>query len=757
MKKRIAALLLVLVMVLTGVPAMADTVTGEGTAKGFGGDVKVTVTVTDGKIADVTAVGESETQGIGSVALEKLPAAMEENNTINVDAMSAATITSNAIKEAAAAALANAGLKAEDFMQAVEAKAAEDATYEADIVIVGAGGAGMTAALTAAAEGQKVIIVESQPIVGGNSVRATGGMNAGDTPYQDKAAFAQEAGVEKGIAAADAYADNEAVAALAATVKTQWEAYKANPEGYFDSVELMQLDTLVGGKGINDVELVKVMAENSAAGIEWLRNYGIDLVNTGAFGGASVNRIHWPKVDDKKTSVGAYMIPLMEKACNEEENIEILFETTAHTIIMTEGAAAGIIAEGKNGETITVNAKAVILATGGFGANLEMVASYKPELEGFMTTNAAGLLGQGIAMAEKVGAATVDMEQIQIHPTVQFDTAALITEGLRGDGAILVNAEGKRFIDEVGTRDVVSAAEIAQTGSYSWLIVDQAMLDASATIAGYVKKGFVKTGATYEELAAACEMDAANFAATMEAWNGYVAAKNDPDFGRVSFANPLNNAPYYAIKVTAGIHHTMGGLKINTQTQVLNTEGEAIPGLYAAGEVTGGIHGANRLGGNAVCDFVVFGRIAGAEAAAYASVDAFTSASVADYYASAALSGDALMEAVNGQSGTYLVCTTNPDGSPNAAVFIFAIKKLNDTYYLQLGLAPNQSMNNLNANGEGLAVYAANPAPDAKPYAVSGARIYFEAIEDQAVVDELMKDARQGAMFFEIVAIRPLG
>ena len=757
MKKRIASLLLVLAMMLSIVPAMAETVTGTGTAKGFGGDITVTITLTDGKITDVTAVGEKETQGIGSVALEKLPAAMEENNTINVDAVSNATISSDAIKAAALFALADAGVNPEDYMQAVEAKKAEDATYEADIVIVGAGGAGMTAALTAAAEGKKVIIVESQAIAGGNSVRATGGMNAGDTPYQDKAEFGQAAGVEAGIAAAEAYADNAVVAELTATVKTQWEAYQANPEGYFDSVELMQLDTIVGGKGINDAELVKVMAENSAAGIEWLRNYDIILDNTGAFGGASVNRIHWPKVDDKKVSVGSYMIPLMEKACNEEENIEILFETTAHTIQMTNDAATGIIATGKTGETITVNAKAVILATGGFGANLEMVASFKPELEGFMTTNAAGLQGQGIAMAEAVGAATVDMEQIQIHPTVEFYTASLITEGLRGDGAILVNAEGKRFINEVGTRDVVSAAEIAQTGSYSWLIIDQAMLDASATIAGYVKKGLTKTGATYEELATVCGMDAANFAATMEAWNGYVAEKNDPEFKRVSFTKPLDNAPYYAIKVTAGIHHTMGGLKINEKTQVLSTEGKAISGLYAAGEVTGGIHGANRLGGNAVCDFVVFGRIAGAEAAAYTEVDAFTSASVADYYGHAALTGDDLMNAINSQSGTYLICTTNPDGSANAAVFIFAMKKLNDQYYLQLGLAPNQSMQNLNANGEGVAVYAANPAPDAKQYAVSGARIYFEAIEDQAVVEELMKDARQGAMFFEIVAVRPLG
>ena len=527
MTKRIVALLTVLCMMLSVVPAMADAVTGEATAKGFGGDVKVTVTVDNGVITAVTAEGADETPAIGGVAMEKLSAAMVDNNTINVDVMTSATVTSNAVLAAAADAIKAAGLNVEDFSKAVSA-AAEDATYHADIVVVGAGGAGMTAALTAAAEGKSVIIVESQPIVGGNSVRATGGMNAGDTQYQDKAEFGQAAGVEKGLAAAEAYADDATVAALIAAVKAQWAAYQQNPVGYFDSVELMQLDTIVGGKGVNDADLVKVMAENSAAGVEWLAGYGIELNNTGAFGGASVNRIHWPKVNDKKTNVGSYMIPLMEKACNEEENIQILFETTAYSIITKDGAAAGIVAEGKNGETVTVTADAVILATGGFGANLEMVAELAPELDGFMTTNAAGLQGQGIAMAEAIGAATVDMNQIQIHPTVQFDTAALITEGLRGDGAILVNAEGKRFIDEVGTRDVVSAAEIAQTGSYSWLIVDKAMLDASATIAGYVKKGFVKEGATYEELATVCGMDAANFAATMEAWNGYVAAKNDP-------------------------------------------------------------------------------------------------------------------------------------------------------------------------------------------------------------------------------------
>ena len=166
---------------------------------------------------------------------------------------------------------------------------------------------------------------------------------------------------------------------------------------------------------------------------------------------------------------------------------------------------------------------------------------------------------------------------------------------------------------------VKGGALSTQPGSYSWLVVDQAMVDASSVIQGYIKKGYTVTGATYEELGKAMGVDAAAFAETMEKWNGYVEAKNDPDFGRTSFANPLNTAPYYAVKVTAGVHHTMGGLKINANTEVLNEKGEVIPGLFAAGEVTGGVHGANRLGGNAVADFTVFGRIAGAAASDYAA------------------------------------------------------------------------------------------------------------------------------------------
>lgn len=593
-----------------------------GTAKGFGGDVSVTLTLTDSVITGCTAEGKDETEGVGSQAIAKMPGAIAESGSIAVDGVSGATITSTAIKEAAAAALTAAGLNPDDYKTAVEKDAAaEDSTVDADVVVVGAGSAGMTAAITAAAEGKSVVILESQSMVGGNSVRATGGMNAGKTVYQDENEFGESAGVEKTLkTAAEKYADNETITALAKTVSEQWAAYQANPTGYFDSVELMELDTMIGGKGINDPELVETLCANSADAIDWLDEHGITLHNVSSFGGASVKRIHRPvNAEGKTVSVGSYMIPLLQENC-EKAGVKMMLDTTA-TEILTDanGAAVGVKATGASGETVTVNAKAVVLATGGFGANLDMVVKYKPELKGFMTTNAPGIQGQGIEMAQAIGAATVDMDQIQIHPTVEANTAALITEGLRGDGAILINEEGQRFIDEVGTRDVVSAAEIAQTGSYSWLVVDQAMADASSVIQGYIKKGYTVTGATYEELGEAMGVDAAAFAETMEKWNGYVEAKNDPDFGRTSFANPLNTAPYYAVKVTAGVHHTMGGLKINANTEVLNEKGEVIPGLFAAGEVTGGVHGANRLGGNAVADFTVFGRIAGAAASDYAA------------------------------------------------------------------------------------------------------------------------------------------
>ena len=619
--KKLTALLASATMALSLVGCSAGkTYTGEAYGHDKENPVKVTLTIKDKTITKVEVDASHETNGIGSKAAETMPGAIVAANSLEVDGVSGATQTSKAIIEAATAALKQAGLEPSDLVSKnTSTTKAKDIEETVDVVVVGAGGAGMTAAITATDAGKKVIVVESQPIAGGNSVRSTGGMNAAKTPYQDKNEFKEAAGVEKTLAtAAEKFADNATITALAATVKEQWDAYQANPQGYFDSVELMELDTLIGGKGKNNPELVKALAENSADAIEWLASIGADVKNVGAFGGASVKRIHRPvNADGKVTAVGAYIVPILEKNL-QDRNVQFLFDTTANEIIMKDGKAVGIKATGKDGNKVTINAKSVVIATGGFGANAEMVEKYKPELKGFATTNAEGAQGQGIEMATAVGAATVDMDQIQIHPTVHIEedgNAHLITEGLRGDGAILVNAEGKRFYDEVSTRDKVSAAIIAQPDKSAWLVVDQSMVDKSAVIAGYIKSGYTVTGATYEELAKAMGVDEATFVSTMNTWNQAVEAKSDAEFNRTSFANPLTAAPYYAIKITPAVHHTMGGIVINPKAEVLNEKGEVISGLFAAGEVTGGVHGANRLGGNAVADFVVFGRISGQSAA----------------------------------------------------------------------------------------------------------------------------------------------
>ena len=630
MKKTMALLLAIVMMTAMAIPASAEAQTITTSVPGVFGDTIVVETVADENgIYSVTVVENKETPGIGSVAIEQIPGMIIEAQSTEVDALSGATETSNAIKAAVAAALEEAGIDPAGFAAsgAEETAETEDVVYEADVVVVGAGGAGMTAAITAADAGATVVVLESQALVGGNSARSTGGMNAAKTEWQDANSFEQAAGVNATLAKVPNYPDNEEIQALGAVVAEQWEAYQANPEGYFDSTELFRLDTMIGGGGINNPELVKTLTENSADAIEWLGSLEPEVVlhNVAAFGGASVKRIHRPvDADGKVLSVGAYVVPLLKANLDSRENIQLLLKTKATEILIGEdGAACGVVAVDADGATVTVKAKSVVIASGGFGANNDMIASIRPELDGFITTNAPGIQGQGIAMAQAVGADTVDLEQIQLHPTVHVEgaNAVLITEGLRGDGAILVNQEGQRFFDEVSTRDKVSAAEFEQTGGYAWLIVDSRMSDASNVIQGYINKGYAETGETYEALAEAIGAPADAFAATMADWNEKVAAKADPDFGRVSFANPLDQAPYYAIKVQPGIHHTMGGIKINSAAQVINTEGSVIEGLFAAGEVTGGVHGNNRLGGNAVADFTIFGRIAGQSAAAFAASD----------------------------------------------------------------------------------------------------------------------------------------
>ena len=555
-----------------------EAVTLVGTAPGRNGPVEVEVTATADRIYGIRVLSHVESDGIGTEAVRLLPGKIYENQSLMVDSVSGATVSSDAIKAAIAAALEKGGLDPAVFMVEVTAAPVERTPVElsCDVVVVGAGGAGLTASVLATQQGQNVILLEKMPFVGGNSLRAEGGMNAADTKVE---------------------------AELGLTDST---------------VENFVADTMAGGHQLNNIDLVTTMAENSAEAVDWLFSIDAPLTKVAATGGTSHKYLHKP---DDGRPVGEYLVEKL-KAQTEKLGIEVYVNTKATEILMENGQAVGVLAE-DNEHSYTIHAKSVVLTTGGFGANFDLMASYDPSLANAVTTNHSGAQGDGILMAQAVGADTVDMEQIQLHPTVIQSDGTLVSESVRSHGAILVNAEGKRFTNDMDFRDKVSQAELKQPGAYAFIIFDQALVDEVALTQKFIDRGFAITGKTYEELARnmGFEGDAvANFVNTMETWETYVAAGEDKDFGRSNVSMiDISTAPYYAIKIAPGIHHTMGGIKINTHAEVIDTDGNVIPGLFAAGETTGGVHGGNRVGGNAVCDFIVFGRIAGQSASDFAS------------------------------------------------------------------------------------------------------------------------------------------
>lgn len=457
-----------------------------------------------------------------------------------------------------------------------------------DIIIVGAGGAGMTAALSAQEAGANVVILEKRGRAGGNTQFAEGGMNASETALQKE-------------------------------------------EGIEDSNELFASDTFEGGHELGNMELINYMCSNSNAAIERLADRGMYLTKISTSGGASVPRIHRP---EDGSAVGAYLVEHLTELC-EERGIELLTEMDVQEILLDDdGKVAGVkvVSDETEGQ---FNASAVIIATGGFGANHEKLAEYRPELLEAVTTNIESAQGDGIEMAEAIGADTVDMEQIQVHPTVEQNTSLLLSEGIRGDGAVLINDDGNRFTNELLTRDKVSAAEWEQPGGYAYAVFDHKVYEDNKSIEEkFVAQDLILIADTLEELGQLMEVDATNFQASMEAYNGAIEAdtaaaggeyvedenaSSDPH-GRWKSRYLINEAPFYAVKVAPGIHHTMGGLKIDVETQVLDTAGEPIYGLFAAGEVTGGVHGGNRLGGNAMCDINVFGHHAAEGALKYVGI-----------------------------------------------------------------------------------------------------------------------------------------
>ncbi|MDK6688758.1 flavocytochrome c [Aerococcus urinae] len=436
-----------------------------------------------------------------------------------------------------------------------------------DVIIIGSGGAGMTAAITAHDLGLEIIIFEKTEKIGGNTNKASSGMNASETSYQ------KAAGVDD------------------------------KKEDFFE-------ETLKGGHGANHQDLLHYFVDHSAQAIDWLADLGIVLDNLTITGGMSKARTHRPH---DGSAVGGYLVKGL-KANLEKRQIPVVPQADVQEILVDQGQVKGVKVT-VDGENYQVQGQAVIIAAGGFGANAKLVEAARPELAGYVTTSGPGITGDGILMAQELGAGTVDMDQIQVHPTVHQEEGILIGEAVRGEGAILVDGQGQRFTNELGTRDVVSQAITDLPDHKARLIFDQGVRDRAKAIEFYAAKGYVTEGDDLTELAEKIGLPADQLAQTVADYSQGIAEGKD-EFGRTTGLHALDQAPYYAIEIAPGVHYTMGGLSIDQDGRVLKTDGTGyIPGLYACGEVVGGLHGSNRIGGNSIAEIIVFGRLAGQKAA----------------------------------------------------------------------------------------------------------------------------------------------
>lgn len=440
--------------------------------------------------------------------------------------------------------------------------AEEGATYAADVIVVGAGGAGMSAAVEAAKAGASVIVLEKSAAVGGNTLPAQSGINAAETTVQEALGF---------VGSKESFLEGQT-------------NELANPE------------------------LTRFMVENSASAVAWLESIGM------AFTVQEKNPLMHKSADGQP--IGTALVDALygEVSANETP---ILFQTTATSLLVEDGKVVGVLAADTQGNELTIQANAVVLATGGYAQNSALVYAHAPQLTGAITDEIAPTTGDGMLMAQSVGAALVDLGQFTTFPTVERSSHAMLFPNLMRNDVIYIGGEGSRFVNEQWGQADTLAAVMAQDITYA--VFDQTLMDSASGLAAFYDRGLVKKGDTVEALAGEMGVDAANMTSAIDQWNADFASGVDSVYGRDSgMNNDLSHAPYYAIAFGVGVHYCMGGIVINDKTEVLREDAGVITGLYAAGETTGGVHGNARQDGSAITDTVVFGRQAGEQAARYA-------------------------------------------------------------------------------------------------------------------------------------------
>lgn len=546
------------------------------TAKGHNGDITVEVTFTENAISEVKVLEHKETLGLGygvsTAAIDAYPAQIVESQSLAIDAVTNATVTSNAVLAAVADAVTQAGGDAEALKIPAEKDGAEAALYNVDVVVVGAGAAGLSAAITAQEAGANVLLLEKGGVSGGSTVRSGGKILAAGTPWQEKQGFTD------------------------------------TPEMMYDY--LMSFDR----DGIMSEELVGTFCENSAENLQWLEDRGVKVQDVEYIHSALTPwRVHNTMGGGGQTSGHGGQITAPLTNLYEEKGGKTIYNCRAEELITDEsGAVVGVKATMSDGTPVTVNAKGVILATGGYAKNEEMLDKY----EDFLPNNLYGSVpntctGDGLTMAMAVGAKNFDAPGLQMV-YVSYDCYC----GINEESGLIVSEDGQRVVDEYTYQSHVAQALADADSTCGYYIAakkDGAAVEPYPTIQMGVTLEHVPHASTIGELAGMIGVDASALESTVARYNELCAKGVDEDFGKpAQYMIPVEGDEYYAFRMTPGTSVTFGGLEIDVSGRVLDTENKPIDGLYAAGEVafTGLFDAEYPCCGMAIGSAVYYGRAA---------------------------------------------------------------------------------------------------------------------------------------------------